>query len=446
MNAVHIVLDDIGIEQLRCFGIGVDPALTPNIDALAQRGVVFSRAYSSPFCSSSRMLYRTGRYGFHTGVMNLVERTNAPAPANEVFIAQVLLETAPEFANAIIGKWHDSNVQNGEAEHPVKCGYDLFNGTLGNFGRVDGNYFNVDTNKAVRTPNGIRVTHVRSQVYATTKQANDAIAFVQDCVATETPFFLELAFNAAHNPFHRPPEDLYDTTAYVLPYPEPLPADDKRPYFKAAIQALDTELGRLLEVLPRDTIVFLFSDNGSPSAVYEISQPDFTSAHAKGTVYQQGTRVGCVVSGPQVALPGRVDNKSIISLADIFVTTLDILGVTTTNTTFAGPLDGVSFKSSVMASSDATRPFFYVEVGEPNGRNLLAATPGERSLGDTTWCLVRNTTGIAFPDAGDEFYDLVLDPWQTTNLTPGGATGGLTALQLTGYNLQKSRFITQVST
>ena len=67
-NILLIIGDDIGVEQVSAFGIGPEPARTPNLDALAARGMRFSRVWAQPMCSPTRATLLAGRYGFRTGV------------------------------------------------------------------------------------------------------------------------------------------------------------------------------------------------------------------------------------------------------------------------------------------------------------------------------------------------------------------------------------------
>jgi len=67
-NILLIIADDLGVEQLTSFGIGTQPAETPNLDQLARAGMSFVNVWSQPICSPTRATLLTGRYGFRTGV------------------------------------------------------------------------------------------------------------------------------------------------------------------------------------------------------------------------------------------------------------------------------------------------------------------------------------------------------------------------------------------
>jgi len=447
VNVLRIVLDDVGIEQLRTYGLSTAAVPMPNVEALARRGVAFARAYSYPICSPDRMCQRTGRFGFHTGIVALVENGAGAPPENEIFLPRVLELNAPQIESALIGKWHLSNYMNKDWEHPVRVGFDYWAGTLRNLERGADNYFNYEHHVARKLEKGEFHEKLRSRVYATTRQVDDAIAWIN---ARTGQWYMELAFNAPHFPLHRPPTDLYDTSKYVLTSSEPIGSEAKRPYFKAMLQAIDTELGRLFRSIDSNvlanTVILVVGDNGTAAQVYDNTITGFTNAHAKGTVYEQACRVPLIVAGPLVDRPGRVDTTSLICAVDMFATELSLLSVGTTGPTYAGALDSVSFYTNIAnASANSPRAYYFTETAAPNGRNLNASTPGNRGIGNASYKLVRTATGTTFPDAGDEFYQLSTDPWETTNLTPAGSTAGLNATQLSNYNTLKSSYLTLIA-
>ena len=102
-NIVYILADDLGFPELGCNG--ADKYKTPNIDALANSGVRFTRFYTVPLCGPSRALILTGRYGFRSGAVTqdackTIIRTGEKA---EVMIPTVLKKVG--YASAMIGKW-----------------------------------------------------------------------------------------------------------------------------------------------------------------------------------------------------------------------------------------------------------------------------------------------------------------------------------------------------
>jgi arylsulfatase A-like enzyme len=96
-----------------------------------------------------------------------------------------------------------------------------------------------------------------------------------------------------------------------------------RPFFKAMVEALDTEIGRLLASLPpaeraRTTVLFL-GDNGTESCAQ--ASP---SGRAKSTLYEGGIHVPLLASGYRV---GRGECAALVNTTDVFATVAELAGV-----------------------------------------------------------------------------------------------------------------------
>src|SRR5688572_9627208 len=121
-NCLVIVLDDIGIEALTAYGEGQISAPTPHIDWLAAGGVLFRYAYGNPFCSPTRATLQTGRFGFRTGIGNLVTNTSWALQTSEVTLPEVLRKAGLGFDDAAFGKWHLGNNSVGGRYSPNRAG------------------------------------------------------------------------------------------------------------------------------------------------------------------------------------------------------------------------------------------------------------------------------------------------------------------------------------
>ena len=285
-NILIVLADDVGVDMLQSYGLGSDLPDTPNIDLLASTGVLFRNAWSNPVCSSTRATILTGRYSFRTGVGDIVDTTWG-LRQSEVTLPEALDYQNAGYTHAAIGKWHLAMDSVGNALSPNLAGFSYFAGTITNVG--PNGYFNW-----IQTENG---TKFATSGYVTTRQAQDAI----DWIATAPePWFCYVAFQSAHAPFHAPPAGLYTVDLSMAGSP----AADPRPYYKAMIEAMDFEIGRIIQglgsALANTTILFL-GDNGTPTAV---TAPPFLPSHAKGTLYQGGIQVPLIVSGAGVAAAG----------------------------------------------------------------------------------------------------------------------------------------------
>lgn len=224
-NVVLIIADDLGTDYFGFYENHVDTAATPNIRSLLARGVRFTNMWSNPICSATRAGILTGRYSFRTGVGGAVGDGSGTLGLDEMTIPRMLENWQPgEIAKANIGKWHLHNpMPNSNFNNPILLGYDHFQGVF--IGALQ-DYYNW-----TKVTNGVagNVT-----TYATTETVNDAIAWTNN---TSEPFFLWLAFNAPHSPYHLPPLDLHSfdgllgTTQHIN--------QNRKLYFRASIEALD---------------------------------------------------------------------------------------------------------------------------------------------------------------------------------------------------------------
>ncbi|MBL8755102.1 MAG: sulfatase-like hydrolase/transferase, partial [Planctomycetes bacterium] len=272
-NVMLVVADDVGVDSVACYGLGSNPPPTPTIDGLAAAGVRFTNAQACPLCSPTRASLLTGRHGFRTGIGRALANNDAGLAATETLLPEVLAPAG--IHTALIGKWHLGDDLG--AATPTAEGFGLFTGALQ--GALN-NYFNWP-----KVENG---TTSLSTTYATTDCVDEALAFVG---STSQPWFLMLAFHAGHTPLHAPPAGLHTQNLTGLD-PQTTPV----PFYKAMVEAMDTELGRLLATMPpavraNTNIVFL-GDNGTAS---QVVQAPFDPQRSKGTVYQGGVKVPLIV-------------------------------------------------------------------------------------------------------------------------------------------------------
>jgi len=371
-NFLLLVSDDQGVDWVRAYGDhGDTEPRTPNVDSIASEGMLFERAYASPTCSPGRATLLTGRYGFRYGI-------GAFIPGSERFeldMSETLLPTvleAPEHGatTALLGKWHLGSKSMTGIDQPLEMGLDLF---AGSFTGVWDYY------DWTRIENGIESTRTE---YATTVTADAAI----DAISTlPEPWFIMVAFNAPHAPFHSPPEALH---SYTL---DDTSTDTE--LFAAAVEALDTEVGRILEGLSVDqrtrTYVAYLSDNGSMNQV--LQPPEVFGG--KNSVRETGVRVPLLLRGPGIS-PGSTTD-AMVQTVDILPTFLDLAQV-------ALPaeleLDGESFREVLADPSLPARTHVYTEQFTPNGPGPY--TLHRRAVRNERYKLIRSQ---AEPDA---LYDL----------------------------------------
>lgn len=401
------------------------PPKTPHLDSLAKEGVLFRNAYTTPVCSSTRAAIQTGRYGFRTGIGYLVFNGYA-LPLSEVTIPEMLDMGTTNYSHAAIGKWHMGNQTVGGLLAPNQAGYSHYSGVLTNIS-APATYFSYS-----KVVNGVQGTKTG---YLTTDEINDAIAWIN---GQEGPWFVYLALHAPHNPFHNPPAALHsvDLTS---------PTETKQ--YRAMVEAMDTEVGRLVSTLKRTgklentTIIFL-GDNGTPDVG---SAAPFTATHAKGTMYEGGINVPLIIRSPLVARKG-TESAAFVSGVDIFATVAEIAGVNLSQAMPGIKLDSVSMVPYLQKPSLPTiRTVAYSEVFLPVGTDMgdiyipYSTNPTQLSKKSA-----RNETYKFIWDlktGGEELYNLNTDPFETQNLLASGPPSS-GSVEETHYNTLKQEIIT----
>jgi arylsulfatase A-like enzyme len=397
-NFLVLLTDDQGIDKVGAYGAHPNPPPTPNMDALAAEGVLFRRAYANPTCSPTRAALMTGRYNSRYGVGQVIftETDAEQLPRAEVTIAEAL--TGAGYHSEALGKWHlASNASEDGPRHPLVQGFAHHAGSFGNLvstsdGEGDGpaTYFHWEklTDGAAS-----RVT-----TYATTDTVDDAIDRMGEM---PEPWFLYVAFNAPHEPYTHPPEELHD---YELTDDSPI--DRKH---AAMVQSLDTEIGRLLgsmsPALRRRTTIVLASDNGTPTEA--VSEP-WRATQCKNSPYEGGIRVPLVVSGAAVVDPGR-ETDALVHVVDLLPTLVELAGLDPAALTDAEgepvELDGVSFLPQLREpAAPGARSLVYSGKFGPNG------PPDEEGryrrfdwdiVLDERWKLVRRDEALELYDLHD---------------------------------------------
>jgi arylsulfatase A-like enzyme len=210
-NVVLIVMDDVGYGDYGSYG--APDIKTPNVDRLARDGVKFTDFYAAPSCTPTRAALITGRYYQRTGLENPLGAAPAAGRglvANGRSLPQLMKNEG--YATGLIGKWHLGYRPD---QQPKAHGFDYFLGFLS--GLLD-YYQHTDQNgKPDLFENDKPVT---VDGYMTDLITDRAIRFIDQ--SKQQPFFLEVAYNAAHWPFQVPdkPSVAPDNARFVQPHEE----------------------------------------------------------------------------------------------------------------------------------------------------------------------------------------------------------------------------------
>ncbi|MFL2643806.1 MAG: N-acetylgalactosamine 6-sulfate sulfatase [Flavobacteriales bacterium] len=315
-NIIVIISDDQGYADVGFHGS--KEIITPNIDRIANNGVVFSEGYVSyAVCSPSRAGLITGRYQNRFGYT----RNILLAPKDSLMGLPLTEQTLPDVLNNLdyktkaIGKWH---LGAHESLVPERRGFDEF------FGFIIGGhrYFPEDL-----TLNDL--TEARSQMdgyitriydngkridtkkYLTEELSDNAVKFIEE--NSDNPFFLYLSYNAPHTPLQATEKDLERNMHIEI---------EKRRIYAAMVSSMDDGIGLILDKLEEkkisdNTIVIFFSDNGGVEW-YNFSDNGVLRG-IKGDFFEGGIRVPFVMQWPKKIKAGITYDKPIISL-DVFAT------------------------------------------------------------------------------------------------------------------------------
>ena len=386
-----VIADDYGAGSSRLynstnFGAVLPP--TPNIESLAANGVVFRRTYANPVCSPTRACLLTGQHGFRTGIGTVVN-FSTQLTTNAFTLPESFARRAPGYELAQFGKWHLATASNSPN---VVGGWPLFAGFLG--GAVV-NYFNW-----TKISNGTQTANYTN--YVTTDIVDDATAWIQ--ARGTNPWLAWVAFNAPHEPLHLPPTNLCPHYSTLPGTPSDI---DARPtlYYDAMVEAMDTEIGRLLAAVDRaNTHILFIGDNGTPPLTL---QPPYPAGRGKGSLYEGGIRVPLVIAGPAVVSPNRT-NDTLANAVDLFATILELAG---TSVAAAVPTNVVIDGRSLVPALSADIVLSRRAYSEAFSRVASLGIAEGRTLRDDRYKLIHYIENNVH-----EFYDLQTDPYESTNL------------------------------
>jgi arylsulfatase B len=374
-NILLIIADDLGKDAINGFTEGSTKPRTPNIDAIRNSGITFNNLWVYPTCTPTRASIITGKYGYNTQVKAVGDVLSSSELSLQKYIGD---NTDHAYATALVGKWHLSG--NNTSFNPESFGIDYYAGLIR--GSLD-DYYQWQLSEDGTT---------RLQTEYSTEVFTDlSIQWVNE---QSKPWFLWLAYNAPHTPFHVPPNNMHSQGSLA----EYTIGADPIPYYMAAIEAMDFQIGKLLDSIPGEaldnTIIFFIGDNGTPN---QVAQSPYTSTTVKNTLYQGGINTPMFVSGAGVARSGT--DESLVTSSDLFATIAEIAGLSISQIH-----DSKSFKS-LLTQPSTIRDFQYAEKKDGT---------------DESWT-IRNKRYklIINPNGEDQMFDLDTDAYEKVNLLDG---------------------------
>ena len=377
-NVVFILADDLGINDLSCYG-RKDQA-TPRLDRLAAEGMQFTSAYcAQPICSPSRAAILSGLTPARLRLTTFLPG-RGDAPSQKLLHPKINQQLALEhttlaehlkavgYATACIGKWH----LGGAGFGPQEQGFEV-----------------VYAGKANTPPT---VEEGGKGEYDLTAHAIDFVRANKD-----KPFFLYVPHNNPHIPLAAKPELIEKFK------------DSFNPTYAAVVNTLDDSVGRLLDALDelklRDNTLFVFtSDNGGlhvPELKEDAATHNTPFRAGKGYMYEGGLRIPLIVRLPNVVPAGKVVETPVID-TDWLPTILDLCGVKFD----ASKSDGVSIVP--LLKGDTLRPR-YLTWHFPHYTNQGGRPAGAIRADD--WKLIEH-----YEDGRIELFNLANDPSEEHDL------------------------------
>ncbi|MGB2630237.1 MAG: sulfatase-like hydrolase/transferase [Candidatus Omnitrophota bacterium] len=362
-NILIFILDDVGWMDPGFNGGGEavgNP--TPNMDRLAQNGLILTSAYSTPSSTPTRATIHTGQNPLHHGLLRPPMYGEPGGLDGVVTLPSILQQRG--YVTQGVGKWH---MGENEGSLPQNVGYDDYYGFLGvsdmytewrdeyfnpevalspeRFAMMEKLGFNHNNVHCVKGKKGVENVY---EINLTTIKdldqdwADYSEKFIRKMTKSKKPWFLYHATRACH--FDNYPNDEYAGKS---------PA---RTVYSDGMVEVDDILGRLVKALEDtgqldNTIIFFTSDNGPEGEIPPHGRSPFRGH--KGSSWEGGVRVPTFVYWKGVIKPNRSDG--LFDLADLFNTCISIAGAPGADVTKYLPkdryVDGIDQASFLLADN-----------------------------------------------------------------------------------------------
>ncbi|QZE15287.1 sulfatase [Halosquirtibacter laminarini] len=358
---------------------------TPNMEKLAEQGVMFTQAYACAICSPTRVSLMTGMNAARHRVTNWtlykdkmntntvkglkIPKWNYNGIAisedlnNAVYTPQPLPKLLKDNGYYTIhcGKAHFGAVGT-PTENPQNVGFDV--NIAGFAGGGPASYLGKENFAKVNNPNSIwnipGLEEFNGQdIFLTEALTQKALKVVHDSVPKNKPFFLYMSHYAVHAPITG--DDRYEEK-YIQRGLSPIEAK-----YASMVEGMDKSLGDIMKYLKRhkldkNTIVIFMSDNGGLSAHARgglANTHNLPLSSGKGSIHEGGIREPMIVKWPGVTTPNTKCNQSVI-IEDFYPTILEMANISYKENK-KQPIDGLSFVSELEGkkSKNKDRAFYW---------------------------------------------------------------------------------------
>lgn len=395
-NVILIMTDDQGYGDLFCHG---NPILkTPNLDALHADSVRLTDFHVSPFCTPTRAALMTGRYPARTGAYR-TSSGRTMMHTDERTIANLFADNG--YVTGMVGKWH---LGDNAPHRPQDRGFqDVVWHRCGGVGQAS-DYWGNDYFDDTYERDG---KFEKFEGYCTDVWFAEAMRFVE--ANREKPFFLYLATNAPHGPYHVAPE-------WSKPYLKTATWNQGANFY-GMIANFDHNMGLLRTHLEKlqlkdNTILIFLTDNGTAQgAKFEGLTSEAIEGYnagmrgKKSSIYEGGHRVPFFIHWPAGGLTGGRDLRTLSAHLDVLPTLAELCQLQLPDSIH---LDGASFAAQL---NDSAAP--------PHRDHLIVQFQGGPHFGGAPkpWefaCVLKDKWRLI---DGRELYDIESDPAQRNDIS-----------------------------
>ena len=422
-NIILVMTDDQGYGPVGRHG---HPWLqTPNLDALYDKSLRFTRFLVSPTCSPTRSAIMTGRHPMKNGITHtILERERMTLDAT---ILPQVLKTAG-YTSGIFGKWH---LGDEEPYQPHKRGFDeAFIHGAGGIGQAYAcSCADVPNNKYMDPVVRHNGTFVKTHGFCTDVFFTAALGWIKDRKDKDEPFFVYLTTNAPHGPFIAPEKNAKRFTD--------LGFGKEQAGFYGMIENIDENMGRLAEKLEawdlyKNTVVIFMSDNGTTGGGSGTPGKDLAPGYPFYNADQKGMKGSTDEGGVRVPFfirwDGHIESGRDIETMAAHIDLLPTFAAMASADIPKGQVEGRSLLPLIEGRADGWEDrYFYThkarwETGaEPNDFewvNFGVRNQRFRYVGPNAGKPKRAKKGQPeeAPNSTGELYDMEADPSQTTNI------------------------------
>lgn len=439
-NIIVFLVDDMGVMDTSlpfltdCNGNPVRYPLnniyrTPNMEKLAHQGIRFSTFYAQSVSSPTRASIMTGQNSARHGTTNWINSENnnrdsyGPYDWNWEGITKETI-TLPRILHSQgyktihVGKAHFAPFHH-EGENPLNVGFDVniagnSIGQPGSYLGTDG-FGNIHGNKSRAVP-GLK-QYEGKDIFLTEALTLEANKEISKSIKEKKPFFLYMAHYAVHTPFM--------TDKRFAAHYKDAPINESTKKFATLIEGMDKSLGDIVQHLKdlkiaKNTLILFIGDNGSTAFIgdqrgYGASAP---LKGMKGTEYEGGTRVPCIVSWAAIDTNTPQQKKWEIAQDTIITqpaTVNDVFPTVLSFTDAKNPqghiIDGFSMVKMLQGKHDTQHPTTVLMHFPHQHRGSYFTT-----WRNNDWKLIYKYNPETPKKPDYELYDLKVDPFETCHL------------------------------